>query len=116
MRSIQNTLVIVLALFAGSCNNSSTTEKNIAPMIKEENPAYTSDSANLTGFLAYDSANTSKRPVVFIIHEWWGLNDYVKSRAMQLAAMGYMAFAIDMYGDGKMGNNPDEAGKLAGPF
>ncbi|MBK7433897.1 MAG: dienelactone hydrolase family protein [Chitinophagaceae bacterium] len=105
-----------MALFAGSCNNSSTTEKNIAPMIKEENPAYTSDSANLTGFLAYDSANTSKRPVVFIIHEWWGLNDYVKSRARQLAAMGYLAFAIDMYGDGKMGNNPDEAGKLAGPF
>lgn len=84
--------------------------------IKEESLAYKADSANCTGFVAYDSATGAKRPVVLIIHEWWGLNDYVKNRARQLAAMGYLAFAIDMYGDGKMGNNPEEAGKLAMPF
>ncbi len=44
------------------------------------------------------------------------LNDYVKNRAKQLADLGYLAMAVDMYGDGKMGNNPDEAGKLAMPF
>jgi dienelactone hydrolase len=53
---------------------------------------------------------------VLIVHEWWGLNDYVKGRAKQLADLGYLAMAIDMYGDGKMGTNPDEAGKLATPF
>ncbi len=85
-------------------------------MIKEENVGYQSDSARLNGFVAYDSGSSAKRPVILIIHEWWGLNDYTKSRARQLASLGYLAFAIDMYGDGKMGNNPDEAGKLATPF
>lgn len=85
-------------------------------MIKEENIAYKSDSANCNSYVAYDSMLEGKRPVVLIIHEWWGLNDYAKSRARQLASLGYLACAVDMYGDGKMGNNPDEAGKLATPF
>ena len=85
-------------------------------MIKEENVVYKSDSATLTGFVAYDSASTAKRPIILIIHEWWGLNDYAKGRAKQLAAMGYLAFAVDMYGDGKMGTDPELAGKLATPF
>ncbi|WP_337059073.1 dienelactone hydrolase family protein [Elizabethkingia meningoseptica] len=53
---------------------------------------------------------------MFIIPEWWGMNDYVKRRAEQLAGLGYMAVAIDMYGDGKVVDNPDDAGKLAKPF
>ena len=105
------------ALLFVACNNN-TSEKEMAktPVIKEESVSYGTDSAKLTGFVAYDSASTAKRPVVLIVHEWWGLNDYVKGRAKQLAALGYLAMAVDMYGDGKMGNNPDEAGKLAMPF
>ena len=82
-------------------------------MIKEENASYRSDSANLNGFIAWDSVIAGKRPVVFIIHEWWGLNDYVKGRARQLAELGYLAFAIDMYGDGKMGATVEEASTLS---
>src|SRR5690349_20676625 len=52
----------------------------------------------LEGFLYYDDAKSGARPGVLVIHEWWGLNDYVKSRAKQLAQMGYVAFAADMYG------------------
>lgn len=99
-----------------TCNNNADKDKTKTPVIKEENVAYSSDSASLTGFVAYDSAITGKRPVVLIIHEWWGLNDNTKNKARQLAALGYLAFAIDMYGDGKMGNDPDAAGKLAMPF
>lgn len=101
-----------------ACNNNTTPEKEMAkaPSIKTESVSYGNDSAKLTGFVAYDSASTAKRPVVLIIHEWWGLNDYIKNRAKQLAEAGYLAIAVDMYGDGKMGNNPDEAGKLAMPF
>jgi dienelactone hydrolase len=53
------------------------------------------------GFLAYDSSASpdAQRPGVLVIPEWWGLNDYIKSRAIQLAQMGYVAFAADMYGD-----------------
>ena len=39
--------------------------------------------------------------MVFIIPEWWGMNDYVKNRARQLADSGYMVVAVDMYGEGK---------------
>jgi dienelactone hydrolase len=64
----------------------------------------------LTGVLAWDDAATGKRPGVLVVHEWWGLNDYAKSRAEKLAAEGYVAFALDMYGDNKVTKHPEEAG------
>ena len=48
---------------------------------------------------------------MIVVHEWWGLNDYAKERAKQLAALGYVAFAADMYGDGKVTDHPADAGK-----
>ena len=53
---------------------------------------------------------------VLVIHEWWGLNDYTKRRANMLAEMGYIAMAVDMYGNNRRGNNPQEAGMLSGPY
>jgi dienelactone hydrolase len=110
---------IAIICFFSACNNGTTTaEKETVkmPAIKNESVAYGKDSAKLTGFVAYDSNTAAKLHVVLVIHEWWGLNDYIKSRVKQLAGLGYLAMAVDMYGDGKMGNNPDEAGKLATPF
>lgn len=111
--------LLALAVLPGlfSCNNGSAEKETVkAPVIKTEDISYSSDSAALTGFVAYDSNSTAKRPVVLIVHEWWGLNDYVKGRAKQLAELGYLAIAVDMYGDGKKGTNPEEAATLAGPF
>jgi dienelactone hydrolase len=70
----------------------------------------------LRGFLAYDDAlaKGGKLPGVVIVHEWWGLSDYEKGRAKQLAALGYVGFAADMYGTGVLAKDPTEAGKLAG--
>lgn len=70
----------------------------------------------LEGFLAYDDALAARRPGVLVVHEWWGLNDYPKSRAEQLARMGYVAFAADIYGKGRTTMEADEAGHLAGVF
>ena len=70
----------------------------------------------LEGYLAYDDAVKGKRPGVLVVHEWWGLNGYVKGRADQLAQMGYVAFAPDIYGKGKIAKDPTEAGKLAGIY
>jgi dienelactone hydrolase len=53
---------------------------------------------------------------VLVVHEWWGLNGYPKMRARKLAELGYVAMAVDMYGNGKTADNPDDAGKMAGPF
>jgi dienelactone hydrolase len=81
--------------------------------------AYQHDGVKLEGYLAYDDAKAStaaKAPGVLVIPEWWGLNDYPKGRAEQLAKLGYVAFAADMYGAGVVTKSKTEAGKLAGQF
>ena len=62
-----------------------------------------------TGYLAYDDAKTDKRPGILVVHEWWGHNAYARKRAEMLAALGYTAFALDMYGTGKIADHPDDA-------
>ncbi len=125
MKKIQaKKLLIVASFFAmASCNNNTDkndeTAKPAEPakqFIVEEQANYTADTTTMNGFIAYDSATTNKRPVVLVIPEWWGLNDYTKSRATQLASLGYLAMAVDMYGNGKTADNPELAGKMAMPF
>src|SRR5262249_46375928 len=65
------------------------------------------------GFIAYDDTAKDKRPGILVIHEWWGCNEYAKHRATQLADLGYVAIAVDMYGDGKSTTDAAEAGKLS---
>ncbi len=65
------------------------------------------------GYLAWDDSFPGKRPGILVVHEFWGLNDYAKSRADQLAKLGYVAFAADMFGDGKVASHPSEASALA---
>jgi dienelactone hydrolase len=74
-----------------------------------EIPYKAPDGTSLIGYYAYDDAITDKRPGVVVVHEWWGLNDYSKRRARDLAALGYSALAIDMYGDGKNTEHPADA-------
>jgi dienelactone hydrolase len=78
--------------------------------------AYEHDGVKLEGWLAYDDAAEGKRPGVLVVHEWWGLNDYVRGRAESLARLGYVAFALDMYGAGVVTADPKKAGELAGQF
>lgn len=84
--------------------------------IRTEKMVYRQGDTELVGFLAYDDAVTGRRPGVLVAPEWWGLNDYAKRRAEQLASLGYVAFALDMYGKGKTTTDPKEAGRLAGTF
>jgi dienelactone hydrolase len=81
--------------------------------VKTKAVTYSHDGVALKGYLVWDDAQTGKRPGVLVVHEWWGINDYAKKRAEQLAGMGYVAFACDMYGDGKLVDNPKDAGMLA---
>jgi dienelactone hydrolase len=82
--------------------------------IVEQTLTYPMGDVTARGFLARDDAVTGAQPGVLVVHEWWGLNDYTKRRARQLAALGYVALAADMYGDGKVAATPQEAGQLAG--
>ena len=70
---------------------------------------YTSGDVTMKGYLAYDSSIDSQRPGVLVVHEWWGHNEYSRRRAEMLAELGYTALAIDMYGDGKTAEHPDDA-------
>lgn len=70
----------------------------------------------LEGYLAYDNSSTKQRPGILIFHQWRGISDYEKMRARQLAEMGYVAFAADIYGKGIRPLGPEEAGKEAGKY
>lgn len=116
--------LLLCIVFAGiiltSCNNDSksnnTTSKDSTMNIKEDKVDYKLDTASLHSFVAYDANKEGKRPAVLVVHEWWGLNDYIHSRINQLAALGYVAMAVDMYGDNKVGNDVAQANALATPF
>jgi dienelactone hydrolase len=100
-----NTRLILLALaLVGSTST-------VQAKVMTKTIAYQHDGVNLEGFLAYDDSVKGKRPAVLVVHEWWGLNDYARSRAEQLAGMGYVAFALDMYGKGKVTQHPSQAGE-----
>lgn len=112
-------LLPVLAIFIlAACNNEETkaTTETKEPVLKEESITYTGDSITMNGFVVYDENIQGARPAVLIVPEWWGLNDYAMMRARELAKLGYIAMAMDMYGNGKIADNPDSAGAAAGPF
>ena len=72
---------------------------------------YVAGDLTLKGYFAKPS-NEGQYPCVLVVHEWWGCNDYVHTRADMLAAEGFAALAIDLYGDGKTATDGDEAAKL----
>ncbi|HEX6985833.1 MAG TPA: dienelactone hydrolase family protein, partial [Planctomycetaceae bacterium] len=82
--------------------------------LKTEEVRYSHGGTEFVGYLAYDDRFEGERPGVLVVHEWWGLNDYAKKRAEQLAGLGYVAFAADMYGGGQVFEHPREAGAMAG--
>jgi dienelactone hydrolase len=84
--------------------------------IKTETIEYKQGDTTLKGYLAYDDSGPAQRPGVLVVPEWWGLNDYAKGRAEQLAKLGYVAFAADMYGDGKTTDDIKAAPALSGPL
>lgn len=75
---------------------------------------YAADGITLKGYIAYNDMIKEKRPGVLVVHEWWGNNDYSRMRANMLAELGYVALAVDMYGNGQVVDNPGDAGRLAG--
>jgi dienelactone hydrolase len=107
---VMKALLAVLALASAACSTQAA--------IVTRDIDYTHAGTQLRGFLAYDDSLTAggKLPGVLVVHEWWGLNDYAKGRAVQLAKLGYVAFALDMYGAGVVTTDKAKAGALAGPF
>jgi dienelactone hydrolase len=97
-------LLIAITMFCSSA---------FANPISEEVP-YTQEGKTFHGVLAYDNAQKGPRPGVLVVHEWWGLNEFVKQKAMEIASLGYVVFAADMYGDGATTDDPQVANKWSG--
>ena len=108
-----------------ACNSTTTNHTNkdsltaaatTQPNIVEMPVSYGAGGFAGKGYVAYDSNKVGKRPAILVVHEWWGLNDYMHMRIKKMAELGYIAFAVDMYGDGKVAENPKDAQALATPF
>lgn len=68
------------------------------------------------GFLAYDDSKDAPRPAVLVAHDWSGRNEFSCQKAKRLTEMGYVGFALDMYGHGRIGNTTDEKMALMQPL
>ena len=84
--------------------------------IKLETVEYKDGDTICEGAVAFDDANKTPRPGVLLVHDWMGAGDYAKSRAKQVAALGYVCFVADIYGKGVRPANPGEASAQAGKY
>ncbi|MDG0818008.1 dienelactone hydrolase family protein [Bdellovibrio svalbardensis] len=89
---------------------------NAFAAVKSETVEYKDGKAELEGFMAYDDSAKTPRPAVLIVHQWMGITDHEKDHARILAAQGYVAFALDVYGKGFRPTNVNEAGTLSGKY
>src|SRR6058998_2454570 len=105
--SLQSGLALLLAwlTFAPQAPNGAR--------IQTKEVEYRQGGTVLKGFIAWDDAAAGKRPGVLVVHEWWGLNNHARNQARRLAEAGYVGFALDMYGAGKVTTHPQEAQAFA---
>ena len=103
------TVMVLIVVGVLTIANTAVAEQKIEGRKVE----YTAGGVTMKGYLVYDEKVQGKRPGVLVVHEWWGQNAYVRKRARMLARLGYTALAIDMYGEGRTAQHPDDAGKFA---
>lgn len=77
--------------------------------VRTKDVEYSQGGTPLRGFVAWDDAAGGKRPGVLVVHEWWGQNQHARDQAIRLARAGYVGFALDMYGNGKVAKHPEDA-------
>ena len=107
-------LVVLALLPLFACTPKPEDDGPATPRVVGEEVSYEVDGVTLKGYLAYDRNIEGTRPGVIVVHEWWGHNDYTRMRADMLAELGYTGLALDMYGDGKIADHPDQAGEFVG--
>ena len=119
MKKIFLSLSFTLLACGGSAATSSTTSSAGADVetasgfeLASQEVEYEVGGVKLKGYMAWNANQGGARPGVIIVHEWWGHNDYAKRRAAMLAELGYTGMAVDMYGDGKTADHPEQAGEL----
>ena len=125
MKKLQSQLMLAslsLALLSCSGNQEKTGEAQMDNTVEKEEVNvemvgktlnYSTDTVQMQGYIAYQEGAGKKMPGVLVVHEWWGHNDYSRKRADMLAELGYVALAVDMYGNGKTAQHPQDAMKFS---
>lgn len=116
MKKYFKTLILFFSMTATTIASANAYNNDNVGNIQGEEVTYAADGVTLKGYIAYDANKKGKRPAILVIPEWWGNNEYPRMRARKLAELGYIAMAVDMYGEGKIAANPDEAKTLASPL
>lgn len=118
-------VIIALGFIISGCNsnpenrsmdnaNDTTGQAATESRIVSEKVTYMSGNDTLIGYLYYQENSNDKKPGIIVVPEWWGNNDYPQMRAEQLAKLGYTTLSADMYGNGKVVDNPQAAQENAG--
>jgi len=81
----------------------------VSAAVRTKDVEYRQGDTVLQGFFAWDDAAKGRRPGVLVVHEWWGHNEHARDQAKRLAQTGYVGFALDMYGKGKLAAHPKDA-------
>lgn len=103
-RQARLTTGLLLAMAVAGCAREAS-----GPRVETREVEYRVGETVLKGLIAWDAAAAGKRPGVVVVHEWWGHNAHTRNQAQRLAAAGYVAFAVDMYGGAKATTHPEEA-------
>ncbi len=98
------------------CLLALTVSLHAAHEVKTETITYKDGDVTCKGFLASPAGLVGIAPGVLVVHDWYGCGPYAQQRAKELAQRGYVAFALDMYGDGKVVSSGADASALAGGF
>ncbi|HPL62163.1 MAG TPA: dienelactone hydrolase family protein [Syntrophales bacterium] len=101
-------LIMILSLFVSA--------HSALGAVRTEPVAYRDGDVRLEGWMAYDDEPAGKQPGIIVVHEWWGINDYIKKRAEQMAGLGYVVFAVDIYGKDTRPKDQKEAAEASGRF
>ncbi|TGN38779.1 dienelactone hydrolase family protein [Marinobacter confluentis] len=106
MKTHQHAMVITPLSLAAALTLASG---QLSAELKTQTMEYQVNGTTFTGYMAYDDETEGKRPGVLVVHEWWGHNEFAREQAERLAEAGYTAFALDMYGSGKLAEHPEDA-------
>lgn len=120
MKNLQLLIIGTVFIFSAcSTKQTDTTESQeteakeaMEPSVVGKEVKYSNGTIEMIGYMAYDENAQGESPGVLVVHEWWGHNAYARERADKLAELGYVALAVDMYGDGKTADHPEDAGKF----
>ncbi|PKD44002.1 dienelactone hydrolase family protein [Rhodohalobacter barkolensis] len=120
MKSLKYLFLFGSILMLAACgqpesqSQSEKMEMDDSPAVVGEEVSYSAGDLTMNGYIAYDDNLEGERPGILVVHEWWGHDEHARNSAEKLAELGYVALAVDMYGDGRMADHPEDAMQFSG--